>query len=177
MPHIFKHAPWKHMLIRKAASKCKTNAWWTREYPESNFCLKNRKRFRIDIIPPGPAPVHVHDCSRCIFLGNYTDYQNQVCDLYICIDEEHPSLSSLICRYGDDGDYSSGIEFCMSNPGLNDAFKLAYEQGYIRGDLFTYCKSQQIRWLDYCEHDLDYKLSMQDDLNKRWKNKTRFLLP
>ena len=45
-------------------------------------------------------PQYKHDCSECVYLGNYKNY-----DLYV---HEHEYLTELIARYSSDGpDYSA----------------------------------------------------------------------
>lgn len=47
-----------------------------------------------------------HDCSACIFLGQYQEY-----DLYFC-----PAEPTIIARYSSEGgDYGSGIVFALSD--------------------------------------------------------------
>ena len=113
------------------------------------------------------TPKFEHDCSRCIFLGHSLNR-----DYYICIDEE-PLLTTLIARYGKNGSYSSGIEFCWSGIYLNKALQLAYEQGYITGGLKRVALWQQIKYLDYLKHDEVYAKGIAE----RWGKRKRFLIP
>jgi len=77
-------------------------------------------------------PFYKHDCSNCIFLGSYrydkTDY-----DLYYCSNEP-----TIIARYGENGEYLSGITFGLgdltenhSNSPLAVALKRGYKKGLI----------------------------------------------
>lgn len=60
-------------------------------------------------------PTHKHDCANCIFLGNYVQFNRRnervVYDLYF-----HPrdadvySNETVVARFGEEGDYYSGIE-------------------------------------------------------------------
>jgi hypothetical protein len=111
--------------------------------------------------------IHQHDCNRCIFLGNY--YKS---DLYICLDSSHPSLSTIICRYGIDGDYSSGLSFVFSSVGLNRGLKMADECGYITGELRKFIMNRQIEWLNYLEKDKEYG----EGIKQRWGKRKRYLL-
>lgn len=47
---------------------------------------------------------YAHDCSRCVFLGQYAEY-----DLYFC----DKSTGTLLARYGDDG-------MCQTSPIKNN---------------------------------------------------------
>lgn len=113
-------------------------------------------------------PIHEHDCKTCIHLGS--DKEN---DYYFHRHKEHASLSTLIYRYGIDGDYGSGSVFCMCSVGTNKALELAYTNGILTEDEITHLKNIQDEWFDYCERHLDYKASVE----KRWEGLTRFLLP
>lgn len=105
-------------------------------------------------------PIFEHDCTACVYLGSDFDH-----DFYICSNkDEHPCLSTLIARYGVDGDYSSGLEFCWSNPYLNKALELAFYKGELWGELYDYLKRKQHEWFLYIEQDYEYKLGME----KRW---------
>lgn len=61
--------------------------------------------------PPGGPPRFDHDCDACVFLGAYTGPapRCQRIDLYWCPNPSHPTLSSVLGRYGDNGSsyYSS----------------------------------------------------------------------
>jgi len=114
------------------------------------------------------TPKFEHDCSRCIFLGHSLNR-----DYYICIRKE-PLLTTLISRYGKDGgSYSSGVEFCWSSIFLNKALQLAYEQGYIIGDLKQVVLNQQKNYLDYLKNHEDYA----NGIAKNWGKRKRFLVP
>lgn len=47
-------------------------------------------------------PIHEHDCDKCVFVGG----MNEV-DMWFC-NEERPM--TVICRYGPNGDYGSGMQ-------------------------------------------------------------------
>ena len=50
------------------------------------------------------TPRHAHDCDECTFVGRMGRY-----DLYYHHDGEQPISSTPIARYGDNGDYISGM--------------------------------------------------------------------
>ncbi len=54
----------------------------------------------------GDIPRYEHDCTACVFLGQYNEY-----DLYFCPHE--PTL--IARRSSEDGDYRSGIVFALCN--------------------------------------------------------------
>lgn len=55
------------------------------------------------------APLHTHDCDRCVFLGTYERH-----DLYYCGSQRIGS-TTVIARWGSDGsEYSSGIEIAVA---------------------------------------------------------------
>lgn len=54
-------------------------------------------------------PRHKHDCDCCVFLGHYDKGETQY-DLYYCPQPAMPE-STLIARFGPDGDYLSGMVF------------------------------------------------------------------
>jgi hypothetical protein len=55
-------------------------------------------------------PRYAHDCSSCVFLGQFGEY-----DLYFC-----PGETTLLCRFGDEGhEYKSGFEFALCFPGAD----------------------------------------------------------
>ena len=72
------------------------------------------------------TPKHEHDCDNCNFVGNYT-HNGEELDLYHCIggfDGE-----TVIARYGEMGDYMSGLCFADSNPALAEALARAEALG------------------------------------------------
>ena len=121
-------------------------------------------------------PYHEHDCQNCIYLGSSTETENghtSDYDYYFCHHKgEHPCLSSLIARYGENGDYSSGLSFVMSTIPLNKALQLAAEQNVLPDDVKEYIKKQQASWFKYCETDKDYA----DGNDKRWEGREKFIL-
>jgi hypothetical protein len=58
---------------------------------------------------------HKHDCSKCTPLGIFEDY-----DLYYCDSTE----TTLIARFGEDGDYKSGL--CSGETGIDPVLAIAY---------------------------------------------------
>lgn len=105
--------------------------------------------------------LHNHDCNSCIYLGSDSE-----ADYYYHLDD------TLIARYGEDGDYSSGFTFVMSNIGLNEALKRASEQNVLSEKIKSEIKNEQRRWFKYYEEDKEYAVGIAE----RWKNKTRFIL-
>jgi hypothetical protein len=53
---------------------------------------------------PTPEARYKHDCNKCVFLGNYNEY-----DLYFCAIGNFMVEPTVIARYGEDGDYLSGL--------------------------------------------------------------------
>jgi len=120
-------------------------------------------------------PFHEHDCDRCIYLGSDEEGLEEKIktDYYFCHKPgEHPCLSTLIARYGEFGDYSSGIDFVMSSIGMNKALKLAIEKNVLPEDIKLHIKNRQDEWFDYCERDAAYA----DDVAKRWEGRERFVI-
>lgn len=122
-----------------------------------------------EILPPeNMKPYHFHDCSSCIFLGSVHNKEegakeNDMVDLYFHPCEgKRDNECTLIARYGEDGDYSSGLCFSWSNPYLNQALRLADEKGLISGSIRINALCEQKRWIKYCEDDPDYK-KMNDE--------------
>lgn len=62
----------------------------------------------IDRVSPKETPIWPHDCKLCTFLGNFDNGEEIVYDLYHCIQN---GRATLIARYGEDGDYHSGLLF------------------------------------------------------------------
>jgi hypothetical protein len=117
-------------------------------------------------------PYHQHDCDNCIYLGS--DIEGDVkTDYYFCHRKEsHPCLSTLIARYGEYGDYSSGFEFTMSSIGLNKALKLAVEKNILPDDIKEHIKHRQNEWFEYCQHDKRYA----EGVAKIWEGRERFII-
>lgn len=69
------------------------------------------------------TPKFKHNCPCCTFLGNYKEF-----DLYHC---EQVGIPTVIARYGENGDYCSGMEFGKENkiPELGEAYRRAKELG------------------------------------------------
>ena len=66
-------------------------------------------------------PLHEHDCDKCVYLG--TEQGN---DLYYC--DREPTV---IARYGEYGEYASGLCFADRIPLLGMARDRAIEAGLI----------------------------------------------
>ncbi len=63
-------------------------------------------------------PRFTHDCSSCIFLGRFGDY-----DLY----HHTIGIETVVARYGSEGpDYTSGLY--TNIPALEEARRRAYQQ-------------------------------------------------
>lgn len=111
--------------------------------------------------------LHEHDCDTCIYLGSDSE-----CDYYYHYDETYPSLSTLIARYGEFGDYSSGLDFVMSSEGLNKALRLASEQNLLSDEVKQTIRNIQHNWFEYCKKDTEYA----NGVEKHWKGEERFVL-
>lgn len=83
----------------------------------------------------GHTPRHEHDCSACVFLGRHKD-----ADLYFH-ESGIPAFTTVIARYGPDGNYFSGLAFsapyraadgnhCDPIEDLAEARKRAIDQGH-----------------------------------------------
>lgn len=59
-------------------------------------------------IVSGKQPVHRHDCENCTYLGTVQHNGGPV-DLYHCLQAESYNMPTVIARYGEDGDYTSGV--------------------------------------------------------------------
>jgi hypothetical protein len=72
-----------------------------------------------------PIKTFTHDCNKCTFLGNFTDYSHLnegAFDLYYCM--QFGTIPTVIARYGNEGsEYLSGLGF--SHPALKEAEKRA----------------------------------------------------
>ena len=65
-----------------------------------------------------------HDCSKCVFLGQYNEF-----DLYVCPGGGH---STVIARFGDDGpEYQSGMAFVGVLDELTEAARRAVAKGLL----------------------------------------------
>ena len=81
------------------------------------------------------APKYKHDCSQCTFLGCYY-YKGITYDLYYC---PQSGIPTFIARYGENGNYLSGINFAISdllnghsNSPLAMALKTAEKKGLVK---------------------------------------------
>jgi hypothetical protein len=83
-------------------------------------------------------PVHEHDCDDCVYLKTVTKSKIKY-DLYFCSIRD--GRSTVIARYGSDGDYLSGLSFAY-NGLLKKAAMLSMERGLL--DEYEYAK--QIAW-------------------------------
>lgn len=66
-------------------------------------------------------PQYQHDCERCTFLGRFQNH-----DLYHCIDPH-----TLIARFGEDGEYTSGLCFVAHIAVIREAGHRAVTAGLI----------------------------------------------
>lgn len=90
-------------------------------------------------------PKFNHDCSKCIFLDSSTILGEDV-DFYVCENKEHPSITSLLYRTGNDGpDYGSTLAGYVSPLSLHGTIALALyvrhlgangSNGYFRGTFY-----------------------------------------
>jgi hypothetical protein len=77
------------------------------------------------------SPIHIHDCDTCLFLGTFRDH-----DLYFHENQSISNESTVIARYGDRGEYSSGLIFGYKDRHnltsvLGEAFRRATNRGLI----------------------------------------------
>lgn len=70
-------------------------------------------------------PRYEHDCSNCVYLGQYKES-----DLYFC--PKDLLGPTIIARHGLAGDYASGIVFRDFDPALGEAFRRACERKLLR---------------------------------------------
>lgn len=126
------------------------------------------ERVLYTLLKTNEEPLHEHDCSKCIYLGSDEDT-----DYYYHPNDEELLFATLIARYGQHGDYSSGTEFIMSSVGLNKALKMGYEKGLLPNPYLQYCYRKQQEWFDYCKDDQGYA----EGIAKRWEGLERFILP
>lgn len=121
-------------------------------------------------------PYHEHDCDKCIYLGSDLEGEGDEIvkyDFYFCHKEgQHPCLSTLIARYGEFGDYSSGLDFVMSSTSLNKALKLAVEKNVLPDDVKEFIKKIQEDWFDYCSKDKGYA----EGVAEIWQGRERFII-
>jgi hypothetical protein len=76
-------------------------------------------------------PIHKNDCERCHYLDTITD-EDYTYDLYFCTQgRDNPRFHTVIARYGEYGDYISGLDFADEDPPLKRAKELAEEKGYL----------------------------------------------
>ena len=75
------------------------------------------------------APTYTHDCDKCIFLGSFQGEDGDH-DLYVHRDDEHPALTTVIARWGNDGpENNSGLGSPL--PSLVEARRRAVERGIL----------------------------------------------
>jgi hypothetical protein len=66
-----------------------------------------------------PENHFVHECERCVYLGEYRQH-----DLYFCT--KQPNVPTVLARYGNDpSDYVSGVELATRDLILAEAVALA----------------------------------------------------
>lgn len=55
-------------------------------------------------------PRYLHDCNRCVFLGQYKEF-----DLYVCPKTTgNTTIATMVARHGSDGpDYLSGLSVAL----------------------------------------------------------------
>lgn len=86
-------------------------------------------KFVFDLSEVKIEPFHQHDCESCVYLGSerldFFEGDDVDYDFYFC-PEDDGLPGSIIARYGENGDYSSGTGFAFSMPALNIAFQKCY---------------------------------------------------
>ena len=86
-------------------------------------------------------PQYQHDCKRCHFLGPYSDQESATeYDLYVCQNLAHPTLTTLLARYGDEGsNYASSPVDVLAKSNASSyygpmvAWNRAFEKGLVLG--------------------------------------------
>ena len=82
-------------------------------------------------------PQYKHDCSACLFLGRYKNY-----DLYAHV---HEHLTELIARYSNDGpDYSAEDVGIISTNGRHSEALIAAESRYNKLKLKSHENNKDI---------------------------------
>ena len=84
---------------------------WAETERELHFAVKrlaDDEGTRIANAILADCPRHEHDCEKCIWLGRHEKY-----DLYFC--EQENLFPTVIARFGDGGDYLSGMEFATKD--------------------------------------------------------------
>lgn len=71
------------------------------------------------------TPQHKHECDYCCFLGRFENY-----DLYFC-KQKGAFAETVIARFGELGDYYSGMCFASTIPPLGEAKRRAQAKGLI----------------------------------------------
>ena len=85
-------------------------------------------------------PQYQHNCEACVFLGRYTDSdQQRDFDLYVC---PQGGIPTVIARFGNDGpEYSSGLPFALEQV-----------LGQIDGNSYTRALAEALRRAVASEH-------------------------
>lgn len=78
-------------------------------------------------------PRYVHDCDRCVYLGQFERYDLYFADHGGVAPGYVPDAATVIARYGNDGpEYTSGLPLADSVPALTEARRLAMERGLLK---------------------------------------------
>jgi hypothetical protein len=81
------------------------------------------------------SPLYEHNCSRCVYLGQYKLTAVERADLYVCASPRSPSV---IARYSSSGpDYTSGMEASYGNTlALTEARRRAEARGLLEFNVY-----------------------------------------
>jgi len=66
-----------------------------------------------------------HDCNHCVYLGHFDKY-----DLYVCPKHNTKTISTVVARFGIDGDYNSGVTCIYKYDWATQAYNKALTKGY-----------------------------------------------
>lgn len=87
-------------------------------------------------------PRYVHDCDRCVYLGQFEQY-----DLYYC-----PSEPTIVCRFSsEDPDYNSGLIFAVTSK------RNHYRVALIRALRKPEFKDQIIKYFETYEREISQR--------------------
>lgn len=111
-----------------------TDAWWS---------IWSRSGMESSTIQEGVKPVtlkeglqqsiavsrkmHQHDCDHCEYLGNWQRNAEHY-DLYFC---RQNGIPTVIARFGEEGDYFSGLSLCDIERSLREARDRATILGHL----------------------------------------------
>ena len=80
---------------------------------------------------------HNHDCKSCVYLGHHKDR-----DLYFCPGNN----KTVIARFGEDGDYESGINFALDKKVKYKGYQLGFGSDALHRALTRAIEMNLITW-------------------------------